>query len=131
MENDKITAKEIADDVQQTFDNVDNSYRQLLEDRINKLLNEDYRRRLFNFVNYLKCNKKKTALRMTHNSELIDEYLKSINEYENRDKDLPISDIVLLRAYTIGWDDALAGDDVNSVDEQSDEEILKHIKSII
>ncbi len=69
-----ITAKEIADDVQQTFDNVSNSYRQVLEDRINKLLNEN-----------------------------------------------------MLVAYNIGHDDGLA----NSSHQQSNEEILKRIKSNI
>ena len=77
-----ITAKEIADDVQQTFDGISNSYRKLLEDRINKLVKE--------------CN-----------------------------------DTLLLRAYMIGWSDALAGDDVSSVDKQSDKQILKKKKKKI
>ena len=36
MEKEVLDAKEIADDVQQTFDNVSNEYRQMLEDRINE-----------------------------------------------------------------------------------------------
>ncbi len=40
-------------------------------------------------------------------------------------KDSPL----LTRAYKIGWADYITGDDVSSVDEQTDEQILKCIKN--
>ena len=43
---------------------------------------------------------------------------------------LAFKDSVLLkRAYEIGWHDYIMGDDVSSINSQTDEEILKHIKN--
>jgi hypothetical protein len=35
---------------------------------------------------------------------------------------------ILQRAYIIGWLDFMAGDDVSSVDEQTNEQIIRHIR---
>jgi hypothetical protein len=36
---------------------------------------------------------------------------------------------LLRRAYFLGWSDYIIGDDVSSVDAQTDDEIIKHIKN--
>ena len=41
MKTVKLTAKEIADDVQQTYDNIPCSYRQILEDRITEYTKQE------------------------------------------------------------------------------------------
>ena len=40
------------------------------------------------------------------------------------------TDSLLEKAYSCGWSDFIAGDDVSSVDLQTEEEILEKIKSI-
>ncbi len=40
-----------------------------------------------------------------------------------------ITDPILLRAYGLGWSDGIIGDDVMSSDYQTEEEILKRIKT--
>lgn len=49
----ELTAKEIADDVQQTFDNVTCSYRQILENRIIKLIDNSKKELLTDFLDFL------------------------------------------------------------------------------
>ena len=63
-------------------------------------------------------------------SELLQIYMTGFNDELYRLKNKIFTSTLKQRAYTIGRMDAIAGDDVSSVDEQSDEDILKHIKEI-
>lgn len=60
--------------------------------------------------------------------ELLSIYMSGFeDELAGIEKD-PILEPLQKKAYIIGRMDAIAGDDLSSIDEQTDEEILHHIK---
>jgi hypothetical protein len=59
---------------------------------------------------------------------LLDYYKKGWKDCANGNKEQKFQDQLLQRAYSIGWCDFIVGDDVSSVDMQTDEQILKHIR---
>ncbi len=58
----KITAEEIADDVQQTFEGIPNSYRQILEDRIINHARQKCEKQVRRCRNIYSANRHKTPI---------------------------------------------------------------------
>jgi len=67
---------------------------------------------------------------MENNKKLLEIYSLGFNDELYNKPVKTYSNLLQDRAYIIGRMDAIAGDDVSSVDEQSDDDILKHIKNI-
>ena len=55
-------------------------------------------------------------------------YMNGFNDELSQKQNMNCTDPMLQRAYDFGRIDAIVGDDVRSVDHQSNEEILKQIK---
>ena len=60
--------------------------------------------------------------------KLLEYYKMGWNDCADNNKEKKFKDKLLQRAYTIGWLDFIVGDDVSSVDMQTEQDILKHIK---
>ena len=60
--------------------------------------------------------------------KLFEYYKMGWDDCADNNKQKEFEDKLLQRAYTIGWLDFIAGDDVSSVDMQTEQDILKHIK---
>ncbi len=80
----------------------------------------------------IKMSKQKNII--SEEDELIlQAYYMGWNDCPNNDKSNSCSfdeNSILKTAYSIGWSDYITGDDVSSVDCQSDKEILESIKNI-
>ena len=62
--------------------------------------------------------------------QLLKVYMVGFNDCGNniKDEDMYDDDDWLSIAYRLGWDDYIIGDEVKSIDLQTDEEILQRIK---
>lgn len=52
----------------------------------------------------------------------------SSNSYKTKAIHKAFDEPIFQKAYNIGWSDFICGDDVTSVDNQSDKQVLKRIK---
>lgn len=66
---------------------------------------------------------------MTKDLMLLYYYKIGWNDCSESKKEKKFEDKLLQRAYKIGWLDFIAGDDVSSVDAQTEKDILKRIKN--
>lgn len=62
------------------------------------------------------------------NETLLKYYKMGWNDCADNKQKQEFKNQLLQRAYNIGWCDFIAGDDVTSVDLQTDKEILEHIR---
>lgn len=63
--------------------------------------------------------------------EILRHYMFGFNDELNGELEEKFNDELLQKAYNMGRIDALIGDDISSVDNQTEEEIIKRIKGIL
>ena len=89
-------------------------------------------RRLFEKVKLIKPrqpNLQQTTVSVSLPDEkLLEYYNMGWHDCAENNKEKKFENKLIQRAYTIGWLDFIAGDDVSSVDMQTEQDILKHIK---
>lgn len=73
---------------------------------------------------------------MEINNEISDEklleyYRMGWNDSSNNNEEQNFNDFLLNRAYIIGWLDFIVGDDISSVDLQTDEQIVNNIRNFV